>query len=98
VSGSGLNDVTTRPGSSGSPPSGSPRAAPFAENAAALANTEENFGYVFDKDFEGLVLDRHAANAGLINRVFKDTETTEFFTAMARKIVYELAREAGRVG
>ena len=65
---------------------------------AAQANTEENFGYVFDKDFEGLVLDRHDANAGLINRVFKDTETTEFFTAMARKIVYELVREAGKAG
>jgi type I restriction enzyme R subunit len=62
----------------------------------AKANTEENFGYVFDKQFEGLVLDRHDANAGLIDRVFKDSDTTAFFTAMARKIVYELAREAGK--
>lgn len=65
---------------------------------AAAANTEENFGYVFDKQFEGLVLDRHDANADLISRVFKDRETTEFFTAMARRIVYELARESGRAG
>lgn len=63
---------------------------------AATANTQENFGYVFDKKFEGLVLDRHDANADLINRVFKDTETTAFFTQMARTIVYELARQAGQ--
>ena len=62
---------------------------------AASVNTEENFGFVFDKEFEGLVLDRHDANADLINRVFQDRETTVFFTAIARKIVYELAREAG---
>ncbi len=68
---------------------------PYIQQAAE-ANSEENFGYVFDKEFEGLVLDRHDANAGLINRVFKDRETTEFFTALARRIVYELAREAGR--
>ncbi len=61
---------------------------------AAKANTEENFGYVFDKDFEGMVLDRHDANADLIARVFKDRETTEFFTSMARRFVYELARAA----
>lgn len=60
---------------------------------AAQANTEENFAYVFDKEFEGLVLDRHDANADLIGRVFKDSETTAFLTAMARRIVYELARE-----
>jgi len=65
---------------------------------AATANTEENFGYVFDKDFEGMVLDRHDANADLITRVFKDTETTAFFTALARKFVYEMARAAGRAG
>ena len=65
---------------------------------AAQANTEENFGYVFDKSFEGMVLDRHDANAGLIDRVFKDSETTAFFTALARRMVYELVREAGQVG
>jgi len=62
---------------------------------AAQANTEENFGYVFDKAFEGMVLDRHDANAGLIDRVFKDSETTSFFTALARRFVYELARAVG---
>ena len=65
---------------------------------AATANTEENFGYVFDKAFEGMVLDRHDANAGLIDRVFKDSETTAFFTALARRMVYELVREAGKAG
>jgi len=30
--------------------------------------------------------------------VFKDTETTAFFTALARKFVYEMARAAGRAG
>lgn len=39
------------------------------------------------------MLDRHDANADLIGRVFKDSETTAFLTAMARRIVYELARE-----
>lgn len=38
------------------------------------------------------------ANAGLIDRVFKDSDTTALFTAMARKIVYGLAREAGKAG
>ncbi len=61
---------------------------------AARANTPENFSYVFDKQFEGLVLDRHDANAGLIDRVFKDAETTAFFTSLARKMVYEMVRGA----
>ena len=65
---------------------------------AASANSEENFGYVFDKAFEGLVLDRHDANADLIGRVFKDTETTAFFTSMARRIVYEMVRDTGKAG
>lgn len=65
---------------------------------AAAANTEENFAFVFDKKFEGLVLDRHDQNADLIGRVFKDAETTEFFTALARKMVYELARGFGEAG
>jgi len=60
---------------------------------AAQANTEDNFAYVFDKAFQGLVLDRHDANAGLISRVFKDTETTDFFTALARRFVYEMAQK-----
>lgn len=59
---------------------------------AAEANTEENFGYVFDKEFEGLVLDRHDANAALIARVFRDRDTTEFFTSLARRFVYDLVR------
>ena len=63
---------------------------------AALANSEENFAYVFDKEFEGLVLDRHDANADLIGRVFRDPETTSFFTAMARKLVYEMVRTSER--
>jgi len=33
-----------------------------------------------------------------IDRVFKDSETTAFFTALARRMVYELVREAGKVG
>jgi len=63
---------------------------------AAQANTEDNFAYVFDPRFQGLVLDRHDANKDLISRVFKDAETTDFFTELARKIVYEMAREAGQ--
>jgi len=62
---------------------------------AAQANTEDNFAYVFDPRFQGLVLDRHDANKDLISRVFKDAETTDFFTELARKIVYEMARAAG---
>lgn len=41
-----------------------------------------------------MVLDRHDANAGLIDRVFKDSEATTLFAAIARKIVYWLARAA----
>src|SRR5690606_10488437 len=65
---------------------------------AAAANTEENFAFVFDKKLEGLVLHRHDQNADLIGRVFKDAETTEFFTALARKMVYALARGLGEAG
>lgn len=59
---------------------------------AAQANTQENL----DKEFEGMVLDRH--NADLITRVFKDHRTTEFFTALARRFVYKMVRAAGAAG
>jgi len=62
---------------------------------AAQANTEDNFAYVFNPAFQGLVLDRHDANADLISRVFKDAATTDFFTELARRVVYEMARDAG---
>ena len=65
---------------------------------AAQANTEDNFAYIFDPAFQGLVLDRHDANADLLSRVFKDTETTDFFTALARRVVYEMAQKTGEVG
>ena len=60
---------------------------------AAKVNSEENFGYVFDGRFQDLVLTRHDANAELIARVFADAETTEFFTRLARKSVWEMARD-----
>jgi type I restriction enzyme, R subunit len=60
---------------------------------AAKVNSEENFGYVFDGQFQDLVITRHDQNAELIARVFADTETTDFFTRLARKAVWELARE-----
>ncbi len=64
---------------------------------AAKVNSEENFGYVFDGKFQDLVLTRHDANAELIGRVFANADTTEFFTRLARKVVYEMAREAAKV-
>lgn len=41
------------------------------------------------------MLDRHDANADLIGRIFHDRDTTAFVTAMARRLVYEMVREAG---
>jgi hypothetical protein len=41
---------------------------------------------------KGLVLDRHDAGADLISRVFKDAETTDFFTTLARRVVYQTRR------
>jgi len=59
---------------------------------------EENFSYVFDRDFEGSSWTTTTPTPAPSTACFKDTETTEFFTAMACKIVYELAREAGKAG
>jgi type I restriction enzyme R subunit len=61
--------------------------------AAAKVNSEENFGYVFDGQFQDLVLTRHDQNAELIARVFADSETTEFFTRLARRAVWEMAQK-----
>ncbi len=52
--------------------------------ASALANTEENFGYTFDRRFEGLVIDRHDANGEMLRRFLDQPEFADLFTAWAR--------------
>ncbi|MDT7539368.1 MAG: type restriction enzyme subunit [Actinomycetota bacterium] len=52
--------------------------------ASALANSEENFGYTFDKRFEGLVIDRHDANGEMLRRFLDQPEFANLFTAWAR--------------
>jgi type I restriction enzyme R subunit len=63
--------------------------------AAATANTLENYGYVFDRRFEELMLDRHEANAELIRRFLDEPEVNEVFTSWARQESYRRIREAG---
>jgi type I restriction enzyme R subunit len=65
--------------------------------AAATANTLENYGYVFDRRFEELMLDRHEANAELIRRFLDEPEVNEVFTSWARQESYRRIRETGEV-
>jgi type I restriction enzyme R subunit len=61
--------------------------------AAAKANTLENYGYVFDPRFEGLMLDRHEANAELLHRFLDNPEVNQVFTAWAREESYRRIRD-----
>jgi type I restriction enzyme R subunit len=62
--------------------------------SAAKANTLENYAYVFDPKFEGLVLDRHEAKADLLHRFLDDPQVSEVFTSWAREESYRRIREA----
>lgn len=61
--------------------------------AAAIANSIENYAYVFDPKFEELMLDRHVANNDLMRRFLDDPAVNEVFTAWARRESYRRIRE-----
>jgi len=55
----------------------------------AAANTEENFGYVFDPKFADVLIDRHTANDDLFRMFFDKPEFKEALTTWARREVYQ---------
>ena len=55
--------------------------------------TEENFGYTFDRRFEGLVIDRHDANGEMLRRFLDQPEFASTFTAWARGETFRQIRE-----
>jgi len=61
--------------------------------ASALANTEENFGYTFDKRFEGLVIDRHDANGEMLRRFLDQPEFATIFPTWARGETFRQIRQ-----
>ncbi|MDP3712154.1 MAG: DEAD/DEAH box helicase family protein [Mycobacteriales bacterium] len=61
--------------------------------ASALANSEQNFGYTFDKRFEGLVIDRHDANGEMLRRFLDQPEFASLFTTWARGETFRQIRE-----
>jgi type I restriction enzyme R subunit len=61
--------------------------------ASALANTEQNFGYTFDRRFEGLVIDRHDANGEMLRRFLDQPEFAGLFTAWARSETFRQIRD-----
>lgn len=61
--------------------------------ASALANTEKNFGYTFDKRFEGLVIDRHDANGEMLRRFLDQPDFAAMFTTWARGETFRQIRE-----
>jgi type I restriction enzyme, R subunit len=54
----------------------------------AAGNTEENFGYVFDRRFADVLIDRQTANDDLFRMFFDKPEFKEALTAWARREVY----------
>ena len=60
---------------------------------SALANTEENFSYTFDRRFEGLVIDRHDANGEMLRRFLDQPEFANLFTAWARGETFRQIRD-----
>jgi type I restriction enzyme R subunit len=64
-----------------------------AIRASALANTEGNFAYTFDRRFEGLVIDRHDENAEMLRRFLDQPDFAEMFTAWARSETFRQIRD-----
>lgn len=62
---------------------------------AALANTLENFGYVFLKDLEGLFIDRVDQNEGITARFLNEKEFRDIVGQALLKKVYEKIRSEG---
>jgi type I restriction enzyme R subunit len=61
--------------------------------ASALVNTEQNFGYTFDRRFEGMVIDRHDANGEMLRKFLDQPEFASMFTTWARGEAYRQIRE-----
>ncbi|KWX05660.1 restriction endonuclease subunit R [Carbonactinospora thermoautotrophica] len=63
-----------------------------ALQAAAAVNDEENFGVVFDKRFEDVVIERHDDNGRLMQRFFDDDAFRSGLTKLARRAAYQAIR------
>lgn len=59
---------------------------------AAMANTLENFGYVFDKALEGKFIDRMDQNQEIFTRYMNDKNFQKVVAEWMRKRVYEQVR------
>nr|QNO43543.1 hypothetical protein HMEJMANM_00012 [Methanosarcinales archaeon ANME-2c ERB4]QNO44674.1 hypothetical protein FAIAHACK_00011 [Methanosarcinales archaeon ANME-2c ERB4] len=62
---------------------------------AAMANTMENFGYVFLKSLEGLFIDRIDQNEEITAKFMNEREFQEIVGKNLLKQVYEQIRAAG---
>ncbi len=63
---------------------------------AALANTQENFGYVFRKTLEGLFIDRMEQNEEITAKYMNETQFREAVFQHLLREVYEKIREQDR--
>jgi len=67
---------------------------------AAVVNTLENFGYVFDKALEGKFIDRMDQNQEIFARYMNDKDFQKVVAEWMRKEVYHQIRTdtAGKTG
>ena len=65
---------------------------------AALVNTLENFGYVFDKTIEDIFLDRMDQNEEITARFINERDFQKAVTQHLMKQVYDQFREASNAG
>jgi type I restriction enzyme R subunit len=65
---------------------------------AALANTMENFGYVFRKVLEGLFIDRMEQNEEITAKFMNEDRFREVISQQLLKEVYEQIREDTEIG
>ncbi|HET8659710.1 MAG TPA: type I restriction endonuclease [Micromonosporaceae bacterium] len=63
---------------------------------AGLVNNLNEFGQVFDRRLEGVVIERAEANDTLVKRFFDDAAFHEAFTQVARRQAYDLIRRPAR--
>lgn len=66
--------------------------------ASALANSEQNFGFTFDRRFEGLVIDRHDANGEMLRRFLDQPDFANLFTTWARGETFRQINEQASGG
>ena len=64
---------------------------------AALANTMENFGYVFHKALEGLFIDRMDQNEEITAKFMNEHQFREAVSQHLLKDVYDQIREGAGV-